>query len=1092
VGFRRAARVVLARWLPIVAVALVFAAGAVSLATLYNHSIKPRFEATAGVTFLQLDRETDAAFAARLDAARSRALSITAADAYAAQLDVEADSASGTVSFIVDATSDASARELATRFRDEYLTAEPSSAIVEQISSRLASIRTEVADLNAQLATRQPAAPAVSPDTAALSNLVISRLSELRQQEATLSLQLAVPDLAEADAITLQDQLSATQKVISELENELTGLSSSPTTAATSATTVPSDLDALVLQRRVDDLESQYVDLSLRLVDLGTTGDLNGIVTVVDRTASPVGRRTAGAAGLVVGLLASIGLVLLVEAIRRPLRHADDVTDVRSLGVVDPAASNERGLVAWYEKDTRTERKRQIQSVRSALGDVVVAGSSLGVTPVRAGDDDVRLFAADLAASIAATDRNVLLIDATFTGGVPIAEYGTGSVTLTDIVAVDDRKAALRGVAETMDCLRGLPSGSGGGDPADLVAGVKFSGLLEDAASMGLVVIVAIPAPDSAVSEGLAQRLDQMLIVGRAKKMTARSLMAVVDAQATRHAGVAGVVLITGSEKLKPRSKPVRRRSRPAKPRRAAKAREPDTPPFEEEMTVEAPEVAVAPVSEEPETFPVEEPLRKVAEAHETVRPLRVATPPDREVVRPFRRVVSEPHTPTRETAGGAVLEARPAGHPAPGPSHVAPEPAHEARPTVEFAGEPGEESVTGPTVGPPFREVVGPETHVPMQPFREVAPEPPPEMPVRAEPVGPAGEEPAARVATRRPFREVSAESVREPQSPAERVEPAARVATRRPFREVSPESVREPQSPAERVEPAARVTARPPFREIAPEPVREPQSPTERVEPAAKVASGRLHEVARGPVREMTPARHIESGTIAKGRHSIGTLGAGEMQVDESLRVVVPDPERSVAAERFLAAAVKALVDAPGGLADVPRQLVDVEGMVPITQGLGSLTVAERLVRFLPDLVGATPRVLADAVHEVLGCRVGVDSVAVCRERLDAWVRQRFDVVSSGPVWHLSSGQGSVQLIVNGGQFDIERLRLLRAHDLRRFRARLARVVPDDDSADELADATAFDSALRGLVEEAEGANGSFDWRRRFTETGLLVGRR
>ena len=215
--------------------------------------------------------------------------------------------------------------------------------------------------------------------------------------------------------------------------------------------------------------------------------------------------------------------------------------------------------------------------------------------------------------------------------------------------------------------------------------------------------------------------------------------------------------------------------------------------------------------------------------------------------------------------------------------------------------------------------------------------------------------------------------------------------------------------------------------------------------------------------------------------------------MEVDDSLLLLVPEEGLVVAAERFLAAAVAALVNAEGGLADVPRTLVDTEGMVPITEGLGSPVAAERLVKLLPDRVRDLPNPLADAVDSVLGCHIGEDQPAVCRERLDEWVRTRVSAVSNSNLWYLSSPEGTVQMLVNAKMFDAEKLRLLRAHDLRRLRVRLGRVATTQDDPDgaaaQLADATAFDAALRGLLEEAEQTDGGFDWKLTLTEAGLLA---
>jgi hypothetical protein len=931
VSFRRATRIVLARWPIIVVAGLIGAALALGFANVYNRSITPRFQATAPVTFIQLDRETDAAFAARLDEAQSTALRITADDPDAASLDVQTDADAGTVSFVVDAPSADEAQTLATQFRNDYLTAEPSSAIVEQITSRLASIRTEVADLQTQLAALQPASPTVSPDMAALYTLVQSKLGELRQEAASIRLQLAVPDLAETDTAALQQQLDVTTQVIAKLETELNSLTppSSPSTTTDPAETT--DMDVLVLQRRINDLESQYIDLSLRLVDLGTTGDLNGGVTVTDETVSPVGRKVAGAAGLVVGLLLAFGAILALDAVRRPLRAVGDVAVAPSLGLVDPASSKERGPMPWYVGETKKRRKGQIQSVRSALSATIKAGSTLGISPLGVSTDDARLFAADLAASVAATGREVLLLDATFPDGLPITEYGDASVTLTDLASQERslRESTLRDRPEVMPLLRGFRSGNGGADPADLVAGRGFQDVLEDATKIGYVIVLAMPPADSTVGEELTQLLDTVLVTARLKRTTDQQIQTLVDDLASRRAGLAGVVLLTGSEKLRYEG------SRRGKRTRRVEAAD--------EVDVEQESVETAP-SEVPSQDESEAPMETPAPRSRRERRLR-AVPDVDETPR---------QGPPKDSSGVEEGSDDPKAPSA--PRHA--EPGSVSSPRAELGA-------SGP-VGPPVGE--------------------------------------------------------------------------------------------------ASRVSVAP-----APFPMVE--------------ATG-----TDGPGKHAAALRSSD-------RSGLAVAAGSAVDVDATTRVVITTPnELARTAERFLMAVVSALVAAPGGVKGVPQRLVDAEGMVPVSEGLGSLAAADRLVQILPEVLQTLPPTLSDAVEERLGCIFGLDSGETCRRRIDTWLRHRFTPTRQSGVWLMSSTAGAFQMLVNGALFNAAKARLLLVHDVRVLKTHLGRASRQETyghlDAGRLTDVMEFESTLRKVLAQADDAQGAFDWHGALKAAGLLAG--
>jgi Mrp family chromosome partitioning ATPase len=220
----------------------------------------------------------------------------------------------------------------------------------------------------------------------------------------------------------------------------------------------------------------------------------------------------------------------------------------------------------WYQGSRSDSRRRSdVQALRATLDGITADGAvTIGLSGVGASSASVQELAADLSASIAASGRSVLLMDAVFDAPSDLYEYGgrpsdmfeheysnTG-MDLADIIAPratggeaqEDLKLALGNRDLVHPELLSLRAGRLAADPVDAVAGSRFRELLVVAADFVEVVIVAAPPWGHPETDVLAQRLDHFLLVGRAGATTALEVEDAAAELAASRAGAVGLVLL--------------------------------------------------------------------------------------------------------------------------------------------------------------------------------------------------------------------------------------------------------------------------------------------------------------------------------------------------------------------------------------------------------------------------------------------------------------------------------------------------------------------------------------------------------------------
>lgn len=562
-GLRRALRVVASRWWLVVLVGLLGAVGGVGVVRWSNQSIEAAYRAAAPVAFLALGEESDAAFQARLQTAQTRAEGVLTTQLLAdSRLAVEIDADQGRLEFVATTGDIAEARRVAGDLRAAYLSAEPASGVVEQYQAVLTDLETRILALRSQLADLTPGeAPPPNPDVDARSSLLSSQLSTLRQRAASISLQLAYPELAEpgADPEALAVELAALRDLITRISADLAAIQ--PADAVTQTTEPTVNLESLVIEQRLRNFESQYVETSLRLLELTDTEGVGDEVLASNVTRPERSELQAGALGLIAGLVLAAGAAFGSDRIRRPVLGPDDELPLAVLGTVQRARPTSRAASPWYPRSTGTPRRRDVQALRAALdASIGESAVTVGMVGVGASNAEVQALVADLAASIAASGRTALVLDANLESPSTLPEFGSEPPDLADILTYRDGAEDLRSQVkkalvernEVLPDLIGLRAGAGVTDPVDALAGRQFRELMAAVESVVDVTIVAAPGWGDPATDALVQRLGFTALVGRLRKATAPTIEAITHELRDRQVSCGGLVLLTGRPARRP------------------------------------------------------------------------------------------------------------------------------------------------------------------------------------------------------------------------------------------------------------------------------------------------------------------------------------------------------------------------------------------------------------------------------------------------------------------------------------------------------------------------------------------------------------
>lgn len=181
-------------------------------------------------------------------------------------------------------------------------------------------------------------------------------------------------------------------------------------------------------------------------------------------------------------------------------------------------------------------------------------------------------------------------------------------------------------------------------------------------------------------------------------------------------------------------------------------------------------------------------------------------------------------------------------------------------------------------------------------------------------------------------------------------------------------------------------------------------------------------------------------EVSSVANGGNSVGADIVQALAVVDAVRAVEP-------VARYVVARVEDIMTAVPGQDGVSAELIEVvrsDGYIPLTPVRGLPTMGERLVAELEiELGDESGASVAESMAKILTGSNYMNPAA----SIDAWLKREFfkrhvaNTEREPTVWHLTSPEGSVQVVVNGKRLTDERLGALTSQVVRR-------VIADNES--------------------------------------------
>ena len=542
----RSILVVRARWWVVAALAVIGAGVGLGGVLLRNSRLEPSFEAVAPIAVLRLDGEADAAYNSRLNTAVAQAQAAVSGELSDGKVSVASDTDQGAIEFLATSDDPDEALNLATDLRALYLNSRPTDTAQDQLAPVLESIATEIAVVQADLAD--------------LSTIRIDEVAEVQRETLSAQLEAATRDLVSVQARLLDPSLTAAQRdnletqesaaeaTIAAIGPLLDGLpASSETVADTQAR-----LEALVLQRRLRDLEAQYVATSLRQAQGNTEGML-GFPVLVDQTGASISPPTSVAVGLAVGVLLAVISLLAWDRYRDPIRAVDDLPGLIAIKTTRRGRKS-AGLDNWYQAGGGDARRVDIQALRARIDRLVGRDKTVLICGVGTPPRDLADIAVDLAAAVAATGRTVMLVD-TRVGEASFDSWNGAGPSVAEILlsqegTVPDRSAIKRLLWDRLPLAKNLmivPAGRIAGDAVDAVAGLNFAAIVDEARDLVDLLVLATGEVADPLSEAVAGRARLAILTAQKDYTRKQDILEGSDNLAQLGVSVGAVVLIARS-----------------------------------------------------------------------------------------------------------------------------------------------------------------------------------------------------------------------------------------------------------------------------------------------------------------------------------------------------------------------------------------------------------------------------------------------------------------------------------------------------------------------------------------------------------------
>lgn len=565
---KRWLRLLRSRWWILGLAVVVGTAGGVAFARGRNQTITPLFEARATVAFDAVDPERGKEeLQAELEAAAAIAKQANATVIAGGRGIVTVDQKTAELILSSRSSEGAEAKELAATMKMAYLEAAAHKAVAAA-QDRIAEIILEAGDILARLNALAPPEtdpiPAVDPEFSAQVDFLDSQVNALTQRSANLAVdrilaelgddRVGSPEEIDEELVLIQDRLDDLYIEIAELtlsgevssrtsrgvETETSAAGSrgsSQTFEPVGAGLLESTWSIEALQTRFEDLQTEYQDLYIAAQPANSTEEQLPVQVenlTPDPSAIPL---TAGLGAGAAALLAAAAIAV-DDRIRRPLYVLPDFSplparaEVPSLvGVVKRSGDRRLRLFSGRTGGVRELRNSAFEWDEPSLGTPLI-----GLSGARVEHPEVQALALDLAGSLAAADRSVLIVNLDFTADpTDVTELGaTAAPTVADLLEILRRdpeagsleiKKALADSIVLATRVRMLLAGTLGNgsrdkrhirhDPTDVFLTTAFKTLLDRTREQADVVLAVIPPLNDPATSVVRQRLDGVIAVCR-------------------------------------------------------------------------------------------------------------------------------------------------------------------------------------------------------------------------------------------------------------------------------------------------------------------------------------------------------------------------------------------------------------------------------------------------------------------------------------------------------------------------------------------------------------------------------------------------
>jgi hypothetical protein len=504
------------------------------------------FEGVATIAVLRLEDESDSNYTRRLDTAVSKAAAAVATELIDENLSVSGNPDDNNIQFVANAADPDEAVAEASDLRALYLDSRPADTAEDQLAPVLETLATEIV--------------VVQNDLAELNQLRTDEIAVLQREALTAQLESATQDLVVAQARLLDTSLTAEERAEFESQKDAAEatiaaigplLDELPASSGAIADT-QARLEAMVLQRRLRDLESQYISTALRLAE-GSIDGLVGVPFVLDRSSDPLSPLLSLVVGLAAGGFLGSMAVLGSDRFSDPVRSVDDVPGLTAIRV-SRRPRKLVGSIGWYQTAGGHARRVDIQALRARIDRSIGRGKIVLITGVAAPSRDVIDMGIDLASAVAVTGRSVLFIDTRVTESAGVPLEGAGP-SLAEILgaqygAVPDRstiKRLLWDRSQVVPNLMVVPAGSVVGDPVDALAGLNFAAVVEEAKDLVDLVILATGDVADPMSEAVASRARLAIVAAQKDRTRKKDLVAGAASLEQLGVSVAAVAVLAGS-----------------------------------------------------------------------------------------------------------------------------------------------------------------------------------------------------------------------------------------------------------------------------------------------------------------------------------------------------------------------------------------------------------------------------------------------------------------------------------------------------------------------------------------------------------------